>query len=153
VCVCDYTFKEIGRLPWINGLLTKVSLPALEASSNDAAQIRVTVQPEQPSEQGLPGNGSTFRPTPQGVMEALQPPVRKPWLSSAYCLKIDGLDDACQRVTKIEAMTLGVRELPNLVVTLPQLYADRFTHWFQSANDREGSLSYLTSDAKAGAKA
>ena len=77
----------------------------------------------------------------------MQAPVgkgeQKKWLPSNFRLKIDGLDNACPQVNKIEAITIkqkvvedpgrraarlpegaGELEYPNLVITFAESHAD-----------------------------
>jgi hypothetical protein len=165
--VCDYDGQEIARHSWADGLITEVGLPALDASSKDAA--RLTVKVRAGSVDRRPGSGD--HTTPHGVMKPLQPAVRKHWLSSAYSLQIDGLNDACWRVNKIDGITLRVKAaevevghlrhnaivatsfgVPNLVITLPQSHADLFYQWSKrtviegNVEEKQGTLSYLTAE-------
>ena len=55
----DYNMKERTRLEWTAGLITEVGFPALDASSKDAAVMRVTIQPERSTFRA--GSGATYQ--------------------------------------------------------------------------------------------
>ena len=93
-----------------------------------------------------------------------------------FRLKLDGLDTACARVNKIEALTIKQKvvedpvgehrdyqkvpasiEYPNLVVTFSEAFADDVYKWHEdfvingnNAQDKEkgGSLEFLSPDLK-----
>jgi hypothetical protein len=171
VVVSNSSFKQIARAPWERGLLAEVSLPALDIYSNDPAELRARIKPEEPKAPGP--QAMSPQPLSQaplcGVMKPLQPPVRKNWLSNGFSLQIAGLEDACRRITAVEAITLRVRpcnpfdvratpfkerseevDLPDLVITLPEAFAGPFSDWLESgAFEKKGTLSYLSADGKA----
>ena len=90
--------------------------------------------------------------------------VQKQWLPANFRLKIDGLDEPCKRVNKIEALTVkqkvvedqggaGEYEVPDLVITLPESVAKPFYDWHEdfvikgnnsSEGEKNGKLEYLT---------
>jgi len=98
--------------------------------------------------------------------------IQKKWLPSNFKLHIDGLDGACSRVNKIEAITVkqkvvenpvgelrdfqkepAVLEIPNLVITFPESHSEEFYKWHEdfvikgnNGDDKEknGSLEFLT---------
>ena len=91
----------------------------------------------------------------------------KTWLPSNFRLKIDGLEQACKQLTKLEAVTIkqapasnatkepGSIEIPNLVVTVSEHTADDWYAWHQqfvvdgkAGQDKEksGTLEYLAAD-------
>ena len=112
----------------------------------------------------------------QAVALPILPAVQKRWLASNFRLKIDGLDETCQHVNKIEALVIKQKvlefhegesrdtqlipttlEYPNLVITFPETHAQPVQDWFDSfvlngenGQDREkgGTLEYLTLDLK-----
>src|SRR5262249_35413370 len=96
---------------------------------------------------------------------------QKPWLSSNFRLKIDGVEEACARVTRIEPISItgrliqdpvgelrdydthiGRLDLSDLVIPLAESRAKLFYDWFEdfvvkgnSSADREknGTLDFL----------
>ena len=90
--------------------------------------------------------------------------AQKKWLPSNFRLQIAGLEAACTRVNKIEAIVVkqvasaGAPrwQVSNLVVTLPERDADLFTKWHEESvkggagagKETGGTLAYLTPDLK-----
>src|SRR5437588_2334025 len=92
--IADYNLKETARMSWVNGLISEIGFPALDAASKDAARLSVKFAPEYT--RLTQGAGAVTSPG-KAVME-------KKWLSSNFRLQIAGLD--CTRVNKIEAFTI-----------------------------------------------
>lgn len=153
-------FKEFQ-----NAFITEIAFPALDASSNAPVLMGLKIQPGQTVFQ--PGNGAqiSFPPTQQF----------KHWLASNFRLEIDGLEQACGHVIRIDSLIwkqsinnqgaigafrspqnpVGPSDAPNLVITLPQSQAEPFAQWFRDfviqgqASDNEernGRLEYLGPD-------
>src|SRR5262249_6405184 len=98
------------------------------------------------------------------------------WLPCNYRLRIDKLEEACKRVSKIEPLVVkqkvttnalgemrvtGIEptgvDLPNLVITLPEADAEPFWDWEKSfiiqgnceeSDHKTGTLEFLTPDLK-----
>ena len=166
VVAYDYRLVEVRRLNFFNTLVSEVGFPALDASSKDAATLRVKLTPEY-----------TRRDTSNaGKAAATQPRAQKStWLPSNFRLNIDGLD--CTRVNRIEAITItrpalqnAIGELretqktpsyvqvPNLVLTLADnSNAAGFYNWHQSFviegnngqnQEKNGTLQLLAANLK-----
>jgi hypothetical protein len=158
----DTNLVERERLSFYHGLVSEIGFPALDGASKDAAYLTVKILPEY-----------TRRVVGQkGKLTGSGLKAQKQWLLSNFRLKIDGLD--CTRVTKIDAITLrqavagspvgevrdlqnepGHLELPNLVVTLPEGYAESFYEWLEDfvikgnsgpGAEKHGTLEYLSSN-------
>jgi phage tail-like protein len=170
VIACDYNFKEVSRLTWMNGLISEIGFPALDASSKDPAKLSVKVSPE--FTRTTVRSGGEVGPSKYSLGRGEQ----KKWLPSNFRIKIDHSDRACSRVNKIDGITLKQKiienpvgelrdyekepaslEIPNLVLTLPDSHADEFYKWHESfvisgrndqSQERSGTLEYLTSDLK-----
>jgi len=171
VVTADYNDKERSRLSWYNALITEVAFPALDAASKDAAKMTIRISPETTRMTTSPGG--------QGAANAgaykFGQTVQKKWLPSNFRLQIAGLEQACTRVSKVEAIALRFAnaQLPvganraitgvpprfqasNLVVTLPEQDAMSFYKWHEDfvikgnnvGNEREGLLAYLTPDLR-----
>ncbi|HVT13816.1 MAG TPA: phage tail protein [Fimbriimonadaceae bacterium] len=122
----------------------------------------------------LPGCDSTVT-TPRGVKVSVlatrfehgdrptEPQVQdqKSWLPCNFRLKIDGLDDACARVNKIEALVIkqvcqlggdldgdGASDftISDLVFTLPTDDAAKFENWYRNGGAKGGQIQYLDRD-------
>jgi phage tail-like protein len=158
----NYDHKEISRLEFKNGLITEIGLPALDGSSKDPCKMSIKVSPEW-TRQAKPD--STKK-----ITGAYNETKQKMWLPSNFRLKIDGLEEACTKVNKVEAIVLkqknvetavgGQRsyekepanlEIPNLVITIPESHADGFYKWHddfvlkgnKGGAEKNGTLDYL----------
>ncbi len=166
IIAADYDLKERSRLEFTGALITEIGMPALDASSKDAAKMKIKFQPEYTRRKA--GSGQPLK----GSISVKQ----KQWLPSNFRLKIDGLDDAASRVNKIEALTIKQKvtsdaigesrdyeqeptslEVPNLVFTTSELAADVLVDYHQdfvingnNGQEREkgGTLEYLAADGK-----
>jgi len=167
IITADYDQKEVGRLDFFHALVTEVGFPALDAASKDAAKMTVKFSPEYTRMKAKTG-GAIQAPLGKGE--------QKKWLPSNFRLKIDGLDQACPRVNKIEALTIKQKvvedpvgeqrdyqkvpasiEYPNLVITCAESHADQLYAWHEdfvikgnNSEDKEkgGTLEYMTADMK-----
>jgi phage tail-like protein len=165
IIYADYDAVEIARLTFQHGMLSEYTMPALDAGSKDAALMTIKIQPEITRKTMAPGSKLVF----QGDSAK-----QKMWLPSNFRLRIDGCEQACMRVNKIDALTVkqkvvedavGERrdyervavavEVPNLVVTLSEADADPFYKWHEDfvikglcGQDKEkgGTLEYLAPD-------
>jgi hypothetical protein len=159
----DASNREIGRRNFSNALVTEVEFPSCDASSKEAARLAVTFSPE------------TVRLSPSKGA-ALPPPSRQAahLLRSNFRLRIQGLEQATVRTSKIEAIEVkvattetgagqaravqpGAIEVPNLVITVADSSAAPFYAWHEdfvlkgnNGQDRErpGVLEYLSPDLK-----
>jgi hypothetical protein len=164
----DSRGNAISSLAFKYALISEVGLPALDARSRNTAFLTLKLAPE-----------TTLRSKPAGK-PSLPPysPNRKRWLASNFRLGFDGdssLSKACSRVSKVEAMTVkqafngqefgesrepikrGHLEISNLVVTLPEAFAEPFYAWHQSfviegvnsdKDEKSVTLEYLAQDLK-----
>lgn len=139
-------------------------MPALDAASKDAAKMTTRFTPESTrrvtSSRGQPVGDGGKRSGPQ-----------KQWLPANFRLRIDGLDEATTKVSKIDAIVVKQKivatpvgqqrgaeleptamEVPNLVFSMPESVADPVYEWLdsfviqgRSTDDLErgGTLEYL----------
>jgi hypothetical protein len=161
----DLNNTEVGRLNFSNALVTEIGFPALDAASRDAARITLKLSPE-----------LTRLEKPGAKKLPAEVKVPKRWSPANFRLRIQGLENACQRVNKIEALVIKQRfaqaalgdmrdfakapaglEIPNLVIMLPESYAQDFYMWQDdfvvrgnNGPDREkpGVLELLTPDLR-----
>jgi len=161
----DYDYNEVTRLTWTEGMVTEFGMPALDAASKDAALMSIKFRPETTRRTWGAGGKVTF---------ASDSKKAKQWLPSNFKLRIDGLDNGCMKVNKIEALTIKQKvtenaigehrdyqiegtsvEVPNLVITTSESHADDFYKWHEDfvikgkngeEYEKTASLEYLTSD-------
>jgi hypothetical protein len=76
IIFADYNYKELSRLEFTNALLTEVAFPALDAASQKAATMTVTIQPE-----------SSSRTFPRGK-NTLTSRKQKAWLCSNFKFEV-----------------------------------------------------------------
>ncbi len=161
----DFNFKELSRLDFSDALISEIGFPALDAASKEAGRLSLEFSPD-----------STHRKVGSGAAIAASVKAQKKWLPANFRLKIDGLEAACTKVNKIEALVVkqtfidrpGVTdrvstkepaklETPNLVVTLPESAAGPFFDWAESfvikgihgqKDEKSGSIDFLTLDLK-----
>jgi hypothetical protein len=145
-------------------------MPALEATSKDTAKLSVRFKPQEFRVSVL----DSGKKNP--ALKPNDPKVQKHWLPSNFRLKIDGLDEACRKVNKIEAIVIKQKvtenptgeqrdytkepanvEVPNLIITLPQTSSNEFNDWYKKfladgkcteTNEKGGTLEYLADDLK-----
>jgi hypothetical protein len=166
----DYDYTELSRLNFFFAILTELGMPALDAASKDAAKMTLKFKPEYTRKllaQSGKVTGGGFK---------IDAKKQKQWLPANFRLKIDGLDESCTRVNKIEALTIKQKvaenavgemrdyeqeatsvEVPNLVITLAESHAEPLYKWHEDfvikgncTEDAEkgGSLEYLANDLK-----
>jgi phage tail-like protein len=168
IVAANYDYKEHSRLTFTNALVTEIGMPALDAASKDAAKMTIKFDPEYTRTTTTDGG--------KAVGGAMKADVQKKWLPANFRLRIDGMDEACQRVNKIEALVVKQKvvenavgelrdyekeaasvEIPNLVITFPESHSKCFYDWHQSfvingenGQDKEkgATLEYLTPDLK-----
>lgn len=164
IVTADFKYESLTTLNFTNALISEISLPALDAASKDAAKMTLKFSPEvtrtHKASGKLPG-------TPVSRQQ-------KQWLPSNFRLRIDGLEEACQKVSKIEALTVKQKitenpvgeerdyelepssvEFPDLKVSLSVADGKQFFDWHEdfvikgkNGTDAEktGTLEYLTPD-------
>ena len=160
IVATDAQYKEQSRPEFASALITQVTFPALDGASKDAAYMTVKLQPEYTSR--AKGSG--------GQLGAKT--TAKKWLRSNFRLTLGDLD--CSRVTKIDSLKIerkmvedeigaqrgyakqpGNFEVSDLVVTLPEAYAQDFVDWHEDfvikgncsdGDELKGKLELLAPD-------
>ena len=166
IIAADYDYKEHSRLTFMNALITEIGFPALDAASKDAAKMSIKFAPETTRTTTTTGG-----PSVSGKF-GIDPKVQKKWLPSNFRIRIDGLEDPCTRVNKIEALVVKQKvidnpvgehrdyerepatlEVPNLVITFPESHSKPFYDWHEdfvikgnNGDDKEknGHIDFLT---------
>jgi len=146
-------------------VLTKVAFPALDRAANTPASLGIKIKPAQLSYQS--GVGQIAVPI-KGKLGA--------WLVSNFRININGLEQACAHVVRVESLVweqpvsqgqigalrsklpaVGQIQTPNLILTLPQAQAVPFTQWFyqfvvqgqaSESAERSGTLEFFATDLK-----
>jgi hypothetical protein len=154
----DMTNTERRRMEFFDALITEFGMPALDATSKDAAKFTVVIEPE-----------FTRQVAPHSGKYAAQVCKQKAALTSNFRLSIDGVDTSKTRA--IDALTMkvvftentpGEDRIPgrqpryvsfsNVLVELAESGADSMNQWFESfaiqgnAGDEQekgGTLEYL----------
>jgi phage tail-like protein len=165
IVYADYDNNETSRLNWTQGIITEFGMPALDASSKDAALMTIKFQPE--TTRKLIGGGGKIS-FPSDAAKA------KKWLPSNFKIRIDGCETGCRWVNKVEALSIKQKvtdnavgelrdsekvptsvEVPNLVLTLSESHSDEFYKWHedfvikgnnQDDKERGGQLDYISSN-------
>jgi len=143
-----------------DALITEVAFPAADSEANDPAWLSLKFAPE--LTRNKKGSGKVDNPADV---------KQKTFFPGNFRFTIDGLEKACAKVTKVDALVVkqrtdsrtnpgGFREpaqlvFPNLQVTVSEEYAHDFWAWHEdfvvhgnNGEDRErsGSLVYLSPD-------
>jgi hypothetical protein len=172
IITCNYNYKEMSRLTFYDALITEIGLPALDAASKDAAKLTLKMSPQYTRQQTSFGGG----PSVAGGKYKVDAKVQKKWLPANFRLKIDGLEEACSRVNKIEAFTVKQKtvpnavgemrdfevepahlEVPNLVITTAESHAEALYKWHEEfvikgncgdEMEKGATIEYLTPNLK-----
>lgn len=167
ITFADYDYFELSRLEWKFGLMTELGMPALDAAGKDACKMSLKFAPE--ITRRVMGTKSKI--TNSYPIDAKK---QKHWTNANFRLRIDGMDAACQKVNKIEALTIKQKvtenavgeardyekeatsvEIPNLVITMAESHSEAFYQWHEDfvikghcGEDKEkgGTLEYLAND-------
>lgn len=166
----DYDYKELSRLTFQEAIITEFGMPALDAASKDAAKMTLKFKPEITRRTFGQSGSVTGGAFPTDAKK------QKQWTPANFRLKIDGLDEPCSRVNKIEALTIKQKvtenavgelrdyeqeatsvEVPNLVITLAESHGKMVYDWCEDfiikgncgeGAEKNGSLVYLAPDLK-----
>jgi len=155
-----YSGKTAFEQTYTDALLEEATIPAVDASSNDAAFLKFKFRPHK-----VDSKKGDNRPL-QGNEESKQ----KLWLKSNFTLEVDGFD--CSHVTKVDALTVKQKlkalhtgrdrfpvweavgvELPKLTFHLPLSHAADFLNWHKDyvidgkvdkdQSKRNGALTFM----------
>ena len=162
VLMLDFDFKERSRMTFQQALITEIIFPALDGASKDAAKMTIKIAPESTRLMGS-------APSATGIAKP-DLSKTKAWHTSNFRLRIQGLEDACTRINKIESLVVkqliqnvssaekrtqllpGPLEFSNLVITLPEADAGPIYAWYDDfvikgnqgdAKERQGVLELL----------
>lgn len=155
--------RDIQRVQeFSNALITEIGFPGCDGAAKDPAYMSLKFAPE--ITRNKKGSGKVENPVDV---------KQKMFFPGNFRLTVDGLEKACTKVNKIEALVVkqavvgsqppapaGIKEpakleFPNLKVTVPELYAQPFYDWHEDfvvtgnngdVFERRGTLEYLAPD-------
>jgi phage tail-like protein len=161
----DFQYKERARREFTSAIISEVTLPALNAADKNAAYMGVTIA----AEKIVFVKGDLSQLGPAAGMEK-----QKLWTCCHFNFTIDGFDDQCRRVSKVDAATIKMNviehhvggylepykfgsriDYPNLSFTLPeadfQPIADQAqAYWNEKKKPANfnGHIDYLDNELK-----
>lgn len=133
--------RELSRVRWMGGVVTEFATTAIDAASLETAKLALKFSPQR-SQRG----------------EALGPPLsagatetRRPLPAAMPILQIDGLEEACSHISRVEGLVIrqrirrsvedgpprlereaqGIYTSP-LVLTVPEAKAQGFLRWLEA---------------------
>lgn len=139
--LADDADRELSRLRWMAGVVTEFATTAIDAASLETAKLALKFSPQR-SQRG----------------EALGPPLsagatetRRPLPAAMPVLQIDGLEEACSHISRVEGLVIrqrirrsieegppriereaqGIYSSP-LVLTVPEAKAQGFLRWLEA---------------------
>lgn len=136
----DFHYKERARREMYEMLISEVSMPGLDADNKSACHMGVTIVPERV----VFKKGSNEEIPPASTGDA-----QKLWTPSNFMVRVDGFEDACKRVLKVDGFTIksqihehrvgnlrdsirvpGRLELPTVTIHIPESDAQPFIDHF-----------------------
>jgi phage tail-like protein len=167
---CDFDGNILQSLEFHQALVTEIGFPALDAASKDAAKLSLKFSPE----------WTRTKTNQKGKVHANKYPIgagqQKKWSPANFRLRIDGLEEACRGINKIESLVLKQKvtenavgehrlmtkepvglEVPNLVVTVSASHSKPWWDWEKDflidgncGDDMEktATLEYLSNNVK-----
>ena len=152
----DLNFIETKRFEFFNAILTEVTVPAADAiAGKNAAALTLRIAPQTTRLAGGTGKTLTF---PQGK-------TTKGILSNNFRFNVQGLEQACRRISKVASIVArrpvagavvgvdkfmqsapGVLDCSIVRITLPEADAAPFYQWFvngKPGDERAGVLEWL----------
>ncbi len=153
VIMADYQGQIVKRIDFYNARITEIIFSPFDASSKSTGMIKLKLSCDF-SRESQPG-GSIARAA--GTKQ-------KAWTQNNFRLKIDGLEAALTRVTRIESLTIrqmiskdmnGNPRFPtettyvdalNLSVVLPEEDAAPLKQWMGTVAEKNGSIEVLSAN-------
>lgn len=91
----DFNYKAMATRVFQDAYIKKVALPALDGSNKEAGYFTVELDPYVIRYEA--GGGET--------LQGDENPNTKKWLCSNFRFEVSGLEDACKRIAKVDALT------------------------------------------------
>jgi len=136
VVAADFYFNERARREFFEAMISEVTFPKLDGNDKGACYMNVTISPETITY----GKGSNAKLTQSAGYDR-----QKLWAACNFDFKLDGFEDACRRVSKVDSFTIkqkpieyaagahraGIKvpgriEYPNLVFYVPEADGQKF---------------------------
>lgn len=133
----DFWYQERARREFFEAMITELTFPKLDGTDKSACFMNVTLSPE--TVEYKPGSGAKFQPREHGFDK------QRSWAACNFTFTLDGFEDACKRVTKVDSFTIkqkpieyahgGLRhslkvpgriEYPNIAFYVPEAHAQPF---------------------------
>jgi hypothetical protein len=160
----DFHYNERSRRTFLNGMISSVGFPVLDANGKDPAYLSTTI---------VPGTVSYVKGDKAQIecADSLRQPA-KLWLSQNFVLRIDGLEEATAQCSKIDAFEIkqtiikydsgpvrepllvpGRLEYPQITFYVPASSADPLldlavsrSKSFQADGGMTGSIEFLSNE-------
>ena len=141
-------YQVIRRLEFASASIRRITFPALDASSGDAAYLTVEIAPDAARVRESDASGASLG---RADLRHYSMPHAKKWRRCDFRLRINGLEEECQRVGRIEPIS---SDHNLLVITISSRHADGFYAWHEdvvikghsAGTDRAGDLDFLAPD-------
>jgi phage tail-like protein len=166
----DYNYCERSRRSFRDGLIAEIGFPALDAASKNSATLAIKISPE--FIEYKKGDGHSL----SGGQAQDQMTKQKRWLTSNFRFSLDRFKNSdAMKSVKIEAFTVkqaiidnavgsekharkevGRLELPQIVVTFPEIQMETWMKWWDDAvakgnrkdQNTTGVITYLANDQR-----
>jgi hypothetical protein len=162
IVYADFQNKEVKRMEFLGGVLVEVGTPVCEGASKDQAVLSLRITPQSTRFMGASG-------------KPIQPigPKAKSISSSNFRFNVQGLEQACKRIIKVEAIVArrlapqtsigqekfktapGVLDCSLVSILLPEIDGGPFYAWFDDAvlkgkqgGERAGLLEWFDPTGK-----
>ncbi len=133
--------RELSRLRWMGGVVTELATTAIDAASLETAKVALKFSPQRSQ------RGEALGP----ALDAAATESRRPPPAAMPVLQIDGLEEACSQITRLEGLVIrqrirrvlddgpprvereaqGIYTSP-LVLTVPEARAFGFIRWLEA---------------------
>lgn len=139
--LADDADHELSRLRWMGGVVTEFATTAIDAAALESAKVALKFSPQRSQ------RGEALGPR----VSAAAAEIRRPLPASMPALQIDGLEEACSQITRVEGLVVRQRirrsvgdEGPRLereaqgiytsplVLSVPEAKAWGFTRWLEA---------------------
>ena len=136
ILAADFYYKERARREFSNAMISELTFPKLDGADKNACFMQI----------GLAVEGILFKPGDGNVIAMNKGwQSQKLWTACNFSFKIDGFEDSCRRVTKVDSFTVKMNVLeyhggghrapiktpspidfPNLTFYVPEADAQKF---------------------------
>lgn len=137
----DYYYKEQARREFTEALITELTFPKLDATDKNTVYMNITLGVENIEYKKGNGNRLEFTTNPE---------AQKAWKACNFTFNLDGFEDACKEVSKVDSFTVklpvleyhsgGSRaptktptaiDFPNISFYLPEVVAQPLNDYFK----------------------